>query len=48
MFAAVAPNIQDDWSRVSLHWATTCAVRHIACRSFQVFRSLLSFWTSQC
>ncbi|KHC52742.1 hypothetical protein MEW_02552 [Candida albicans P60002] len=43
MFAAVAPNIQDDWSRVSLHWATTCAVRHIACRSFQVFRSLLSF-----
>lgn len=39
----VVPTLQDDWSRVSLHWATTCAVRHIACRSFQIFRSLLSF-----
>lgn len=37
------PNLQEEWSRVSLFWATTCAVRHIACRSFQVFRSLLSF-----
>ncbi|EGW31287.1 transcriptional activator leucine zipper [Spathaspora passalidarum NRRL Y-27907] len=43
VFVQVAPNIQDDWSRVSLKWATTCAVRHIACRSFQLFRSLLSF-----
>lgn len=39
----VVPSLQDDWGRVSLHWATTCAVRHIACRSFQLFRSLLSF-----
>lgn len=39
----IVPTLQDDWSRVSLHWATTCAVRHIACRSFQIFRSLLSF-----
>lgn len=36
-------NIQNDWQRTSLKWATTCPVRHIACRSFQVFRSLLSF-----
>lgn len=36
-------NIQDNWQRCSLKWATTCSVRHIACRSFQVFRSLLSF-----
>ncbi|KAK6200429.1 transcriptional activator leucine zipper [Scheffersomyces amazonensis] len=43
IFSTVHTNIQDDWSRVSLNWATTCAVRHIACRSFQVFRSLLSF-----
>ncbi|KAG7661544.1 TAO3 [[Candida] subhashii] len=43
VFAKVTPTLQDDWSRVSLHWATTCAVRHIACRSFQLFRSLLSF-----
>lgn len=43
LFSNVSPTLQDDWSRVSLHWATTCAVRHIACRSFQLFRSLLSF-----
>lgn len=43
IFTGIVPNLQDDWSRVSLNWATTCAVRHIACRSFQIFRSLLSF-----
>lgn len=43
IFSNVTPNLQEDWSRVSLNWATTCAVRHLACRSFQVFRSLLSF-----
>ncbi|PIS57157.1 hypothetical protein CJI97_000183 [Candidozyma auris] len=43
IFAPTVPNLQADWSRVSLKWATTCAVRHIACRSFQIFRSLLSF-----
>lgn len=43
IFSTIVPSIQEDWSRVSLHWATTCAVRHIACRSFQIFRSLLSF-----
>ncbi|KAK6544563.1 Cell morphogenesis protein PAG1 [Orbilia ellipsospora] len=29
------------WSRVALQWATNCPVRHLACRSFQVFRCLL-------
>ncbi|ODV76748.1 transcriptional activator leucine zipper [Suhomyces tanzawaensis NRRL Y-17324] len=43
IFKNLSPTLQDDWSRVSLNWATTCAVRHIACRSFQVFRSLLNF-----
>lgn len=43
IFAPLVPTLQAEWSRVSLNWATTCAVRHIACRSFQVFRSLLSF-----
>lgn len=32
-----------EWQRVSLKWATTCSVRHVACRSFQVFRPLLTF-----
>lgn len=43
IFTNAAPTLQVDWGRISLKWATTCAVRHIACRSFQVFRSLLSF-----
>lgn len=32
-----------EWQKISLKWATTCSVRHVACRSFQVFRSLLTF-----
>ena len=43
IFSPSSGNIQNDWQRISLKWATTCPVRHIACRSFQVFRSLLSF-----
>ncbi|CCK70439.1 Tao3p KNAG_0E01770 [Huiozyma naganishii CBS 8797] len=35
--------LQNDWQRIAMRWATTCPVRHIACRSFQVFRSLLTF-----
>lgn len=35
--------LQVDWQRIALKWATTCSVRHITCRSFQVFRSLLVF-----
>lgn len=38
----IVNDLQEEWSRVALNWATTCAVRHIACRSFQMFRSLLS------
>lgn len=34
-------HIQEVWQRVSCRWATLCAVRHIACRSFQVFRCLI-------
>lgn len=37
------PSLQEDWQRTALKWATTCSVRHIACRSFQIFRSLLTF-----
>lgn len=43
LFTPSFPTLQKDWSHVSLKWATSCAVRHIACRSFQLFRSLLSF-----
>lgn len=43
IFAPYVDGLQESWSRVSLSWATTCAVRHIACRSFQIFRTLLTF-----
>jgi len=28
------------WGKVAMQWATSCPVRHLACRSFQVFRCL--------
>ncbi|KAK7684772.1 hypothetical protein QCA50_012014 [Cerrena zonata] len=30
IFSPSVPSLQEEWSRVSLSWATTCAVRHIA------------------
>ncbi|AOA65115.1 RAM signaling network component [Komagataella phaffii CBS 7435] len=43
IFTPIFPGLQEEWSRTALKWATSCAVRHIACRSFQIFRSLLYF-----
>ena len=42
IFAIVYPDIQTQWAKTSLSWATSCPVRHIACRSFQVFRCILT------
>ncbi|KAJ8098254.1 cell morphogenesis N-terminal-domain-containing protein [Lipomyces tetrasporus] len=40
IFAEKNPNLlRAEWSRTALTWATTCPVRHFACRSFQIFRS---------
>jgi hypothetical protein len=36
------PGVKDHWSRLSLTWATSCPVRHLACRSFQIFRCVLT------
>ncbi|PHH70844.1 hypothetical protein CDD80_5700 [Ophiocordyceps camponoti-rufipedis] len=36
------PGIREKWGRLSLTWATSCPVRHLACRSFQVFRCVLA------
>ncbi|KAK9476437.1 cell morphogenesis N-terminal-domain-containing protein [Lipomyces japonicus] len=38
MFTALDANLHNEWSRIALTWATTCPVRHFACRSFQIFR----------
>ncbi|PNS18836.1 Cell morphoproteinsis protein PAG1 [Sphaceloma murrayae] len=34
-------DIQAEWARTTLDWATSCPVRHIACRSFQIYRCIL-------
>ncbi|KAL8949490.1 MAG: hypothetical protein Q9222_004399 [Ikaeria aurantiellina] len=41
-FTPASPRLQEQWPRIILNWATSCPVRHIACRSFQLFRCTLS------
>ncbi|KAK4199650.1 putative cell morphogenesis protein [Triangularia verruculosa] len=41
-FELTFPGIKDQWGRMSLTWATSCPVRHLACRSFQIFRCILT------
>ena len=41
LFALAYPKIHEQWSKITLNWATSCPVRHIACRSFQIFRCTL-------
>ncbi|KAK5277402.1 Cell morphogenesis protein PAG1, partial [Cryomyces antarcticus] len=42
VFAHTHPSLREDWGKMTLTWATSCAVRHIACRSFQIFRCVLT------
>lgn len=41
-FEITYPGIQEQWGKLSLTWATSCPVRHLACRSFQIFRCVLT------
>ncbi|KAK5998669.1 Cell morphogenesis protein PAG1 [Cladobotryum mycophilum] len=41
-FEYTFPGIKEQWGRLSLTWATSCPVRHLACRSFQIFRCVLT------
>ena len=41
-FGLAYPDIQEQWAKMALSWAVSCPVRHLACRSFQVFRCNLS------
>ena len=34
------PRIKQTWGELALAWATSCPIRHLACRSFQAFRIL--------
>ena len=40
IFELTFEGIREEWGRVTMTWATSCAVRHVACRSFQVFRCI--------
>ncbi|KAI9736430.1 MAG: Cell morphogenesis protein PAG1 [Claussenomyces sp. TS43310] len=41
-FEITYPGIKEEWGKLSLTWATSCPVRHLACRSFQIFRCILT------
>lgn len=41
-FKLTSLSIQEDWTKLSLAWAMSCPVTHIACRSFQIFRCILT------
>lgn len=40
-FELAFPGLKENWGRLALTWATSCPVRHLACRSFQIFRCVL-------
>lgn len=42
LFAIAYPNVHEQWAKMTLNWATSCPVRHLACRSFQIFRCILT------
>ena len=42
LFTIAYPSLHDQWAKITLSWATSCPVRHIACRSFQIFRCIVS------
>jgi len=41
IFSIPYPGIEAAWGRVTMNWATICPVRHLACRSLQIYRCLL-------
>lgn len=41
LFTIAYPTLHEQWAKTTLSWATSCPVRHIACRSFQIFRCIL-------
>ena len=34
------PRLRQQWGEMALMWSTSCPIRHLACRSFQVYRIL--------
>ena len=42
LFSIAYPQIHEKWAKKTLEWSTSCPVRHVACRSFQIFRCVLN------
>ena len=42
LFSIAYPRLHEKWAKKTLEWSTSCPVRHVACRSFQVFRCVLN------
>ncbi|KAI1624511.1 cell morphogenesis N-terminal-domain-containing protein [Exophiala viscosa] len=40
IFDLAFENFSEAWAKEALHWASICPVRHLACRSFQVYRCI--------
>ena len=40
LFSINYPSVREDWGKTTIMWATSCPVRHLAYRSFQIFRCL--------
>ncbi|TPX35897.1 hypothetical protein SmJEL517_g01822 [Synchytrium microbalum] len=40
LFSPVYINLAQQWGEIALVWGTSCPVRHVACRSLQLFRTL--------
>ncbi|KAJ3152742.1 Cell morphogenesis protein PAG1 [Geranomyces michiganensis] len=41
LFLVVDPELAQTWGETALAWGTSCPVRHVACRSLQIFRTLM-------
>jgi len=41
IFSMTYPGMEEAWGRVTMNWATLCPVRHLACRSLQIYRCLV-------
>jgi len=42
VFSFTYPSMQAAWGTITLDWATRCPVRHLACRSLQIYRCILT------
>ncbi|KAI8911076.1 cell morphogenesis N-terminal-domain-containing protein [Gorgonomyces haynaldii] len=41
IFQMVHPNLRQEWGEMALKWGTSCSIRHIACRSLQLYRTMM-------